>query len=51
MARSTTGKERKEVAQKTAAREVKQFYSTEVEDREAEPANLPGGDRRRKARQ
>jgi len=38
MPRSTTEKERKEVAEKTAAREVKQPYSTEIEDREAEKA-------------
>ena len=30
MARSTTEKERKEVAEKAAAREVKQPYSTEI---------------------
>jgi hypothetical protein len=38
MARSTTEKERKEAAEKAVAREVKQPYSTEVEDREAETA-------------
>jgi hypothetical protein len=38
MARSTTEKGRKEVAEKAAAREVKQPYSTEIEDREAETA-------------
>lgn len=38
MARSTTEMERKEVAEKAAAREFKQPYSTEIEDREAEKA-------------
>jgi hypothetical protein len=38
MPRNTTEKERKEVIGKTAAREVKQPYSTEIEDREAEKA-------------
>ena len=38
MARISTEKERKEAAEKAAAREVKQPYSTEIEDREAEKA-------------